>query len=226
MILRVVGHGLELIVAAVFQCRTDDGTRILLSLAVEREHHLGMVGMRIAYAIIVADNELAWLQLLVAQLSLGSPCTREVAHPYIATADRKHGRSEGGQGNDALFAVADFGPRLNHIHILVGTILQVHLYIIYRILEMDGGKGGICLLLHVAARSHESRREITVAMAHSECSLCRSVQSIGWISIHSSVGSHLQILQVGSIQLGSEVEILSRFAVLHIEDERDALTVN
>ena len=123
MILGIIGYGLQLVVAAIDDGCSDDIARILLSLAIQREHHLAMVGMGVASAIVVADDELARLQFLVRELSLVSPSAREMAHPYIATADRKHGRSEGGEGDGTLLAIGDLGPRLDHIYIIICTIL-------------------------------------------------------------------------------------------------------
>ena len=40
--------------------------------------------------LLVPQDKLAWLQLLMTQLSLSSPCARKMTHPYIATTDRKH----------------------------------------------------------------------------------------------------------------------------------------
>ena len=90
---------------------------------------------------------------------------------------------------------------------------------------MDGSNCGISLLLHIATGSHESSRKITIAVTHGECSFCRSIQTVCRISIHTTIGSYCEILQISSVQLRTEIEILCRFSVLHIEDERNPLTV-
>ena len=81
-----------------------------------------MIGMRISSTVVVADNKFAWLQFLVTELPLIRPSAREMAHPDIPAADRKHGRSKSSQSDRSLLAVLDFRPSLNHIHITICAI--------------------------------------------------------------------------------------------------------
>ena len=155
MIFGIIGNRLQLIVTAINQGCTNNITRIFLSFTIEREHDFCMIGMRIAGTIIVSDYKFSWLQFFMTQLSLCCPSTGKMTHPDISTTDRKHSRCEGSQGNSTLFTIQNLGPCLNHINIIVCTILQIYLYIIYRIFQMNGRNRSFSFVLHITARSHE-----------------------------------------------------------------------
>lgn len=91
MIIRIVGHSLKLIVTPINESGTNDTTNILLSLTVEREHHLGMVCMRVPSTISIADYKLARSKQLVVHIAFACPRTRQMTHPNITPADRQHG---------------------------------------------------------------------------------------------------------------------------------------
>ena len=73
VILGIIGYSSEFIVATIFDGSTDDITHIFLSFATEREHHLTMVGMRVANAIVISDDKSPWLQFFLTQLCLVRP---------------------------------------------------------------------------------------------------------------------------------------------------------
>ena len=155
MIFGIIGNRFQLIVSAINQGCTNNITRIFLSFTIEREHDFCMIGMRIAGTIIVSDYKFSWLQFFMTQLPLSSPSTGKMTHPDISTTDRKHSRCKGSQGYSTLFTIQNLGPCLNHINIIVCTILQIYLYIIYRIFQMNGRNRSFSFVLHITARSHE-----------------------------------------------------------------------
>ena len=73
VVVGIVGDHLQAVVARIADGSTDDGSRVLLSLAVEREHHLAMIGMRVACAVLVDNHLLAGSQRFLHQLGLVGP---------------------------------------------------------------------------------------------------------------------------------------------------------
>lgn len=78
MIISPVGNSVEEIVAGIAESGTDNVARVLLRFAIEREHHFGMVSLRVAHAVAVADDELAPLERFLNQLSLVGPKALEI----------------------------------------------------------------------------------------------------------------------------------------------------
>ena len=73
MVFRIICHRLQLIVATINKSSPNHIASIFLPLAIEREQHLGMVGMRGASSIGITDDELARSQLLVVHVRLVRP---------------------------------------------------------------------------------------------------------------------------------------------------------
>ena len=73
VIFSIIGFNLQSEVARIAECGANDIAGILARFAVEREHHFCMVGMRVAHAILIFDNQLTWFQRLLGQSSLVCP---------------------------------------------------------------------------------------------------------------------------------------------------------
>ena len=71
--IRIIRLHLQLVVAAIDDGRTNHVASILLTLAVEREHHLAMGSMGIAHTILILDNLLARSQRLLTEDGLVTP---------------------------------------------------------------------------------------------------------------------------------------------------------
>ena len=73
VVFRIVGINLQLEIAAIAEGSTNHVALVLLPLAVQREHYLCMVSMRVARAVLVLNHLLARQYGLLDKTSLVSP---------------------------------------------------------------------------------------------------------------------------------------------------------
>ena len=226
MILRVIGDDAQTVVATVAEGGPNDIAAVLPRFAVERKHHLGMVSVRVAGAVVVAHHKLARFECLFRHTGLVGPRAREMAHPDIAPSDGQIGRGKACERHVSLFPVGYFCPHLYHVYIVVGPIFQIHDYRIHRILQVNGRDSGIALLLHIHTRGHKVGGKVAVGMAHGQCRLGRRVESVGRIDLHAPACGNRQGGQVGIGQPRSEVDILRMPAVFGIHHQREVLRLD
>ena len=210
VVLRVVGDHLQAVVAAIAEGSADDVAGVLLALAVQREHHFGMVGMRVTCAVLVDDDLLAGRQRFLHQAALVGPRTIEVAQPHVTAAYGQHGRRKGGQRDGLLLAVGHLGPGLNDILLEVGFILQFHREGIDGVFERNTGDEiplvhDLALLVVVA---DERCRHVAVGMAYCQSGFSGSIQAVGGIGLHASVDRLLKVLQLLCTQSLAEIDVL------------------
>ena len=89
MIIYVTGIYTKFIVTTIAKRCSYDTTVILLRLSVKRKHHLGMVCMRVARAVLILYHLHSPLKRLLHETAFSCPCSMKMAHPYISDTDRK-----------------------------------------------------------------------------------------------------------------------------------------
>ena len=192
VVLTVVGDCLEFVATTVAEGGADDVATVFLALAVEGEHHFGVLSLRIVHAVVVAQRQFTGGEGLIGDVGLVAPCSTDMADPHIAAADGQHGGGERGERHRAFLLVCDLSPCLDHIHIAVGAVFQVDKEIVYGILEMDGCD----VAFHVGSCDDELCREVAVGVAAGKGSRVGTVHAIGGIGIHAPALWTLQCLQV------------------------------
>ena len=147
--------------------------------------------------------------------------------PHMASAD---GKGDGGKlcQRDGLgLAVVNLCPGLNHILILIGTIIEIDSNRIHRISQRDDSRY-IFLASHLfpLTSDHHLRRQIAIGMLHGESCLSRTVHAIGRIGIHAAIARRLQMGQIIVAEFSAIIDILWLFAVFHIEYHCRVLGMN
>lgn len=149
-----------------------------------------------------------------------------MADPYIAAPDGQHGRCEGGQGDDTLLLVADGGPYLDHIHVVVGTVVEIDRDGVDGVFQTDGRHGRMAFVLGGQTRGHQCRREVAVGMTHGKGGFGGRVEAIGGIGIHPAIAWILQTLCIAGAQPLSEVDILRCVSFVGLDDEAHVFGLN
>ena len=190
VVFRIVGINLQLKIAAIAEGSTNHVSLVLLSLAVQRQHHLSLVSMRVARAVLVLNHLLARQYGLLDKTSLVSPRAIEMRHPHVAATDRQTDRGKLRQGDGFRLAVLYLRPRLNHVLVGIGLVAQHNSGRIDGVFHRDTD----LVALLVTGSNVDGCRHVAIGMFHRQCSLCRRVQSIDGIGIHASVDRCLQVL--------------------------------
>ena len=110
--------------------------------------------MRVARAVHVLNQLDARRERLGGHARLVAPGAVQVRNPHIAPANHEMSRVEPLQHYGLFFRVGDFAPRLNHVDVFVGTVVEFHLERIGLVFQGDGRKLGVVLFcgLHLVHR--------------------------------------------------------------------------
>ena len=212
----IVGVNLQLEVARVAEGSADDGASVLTALTVEREHHLSVVGMRVAGAVFVFDHLLTRQDRLFHETGLVGPGAVEMGEPHVAATD---GQADGGelcQCDGLRLAVGDLRPGLDHIFVFVSLVAEGDRGRINRIFQCNPSNA----VLLLQSSDKEFCGHIAVGVRHGDGGLSGTVHTVGGIGIHPAVAGGLQILEVEITQLLAEIHILWLFAVFYFEHHR------
>ena len=144
VVISIVCDEIEMIVSAVAECGPDDRAGILLGLAIERYHHLGVGRMRITDTVLIVDAERPALERLLHEASFIGPGAIKMAYPDISDTDGQEGGIELAQDNGLLLSVDDLRPGLDHIDIRESLVEDLHAEIIDLVLQ--GYAGGLRVL--------------------------------------------------------------------------------
>ena len=136
-----------------------------------------------------------------------------MAHPHIAAADGQAAAGKLRQGDLRLLLTGNFRPCLNHVHLLVSLVAQIHCDRIDGVFHVNTHH----TVLTAHTGTHELGRQVAVGMTHGQGSLSRAVHAVGWIGIHASVAGLLQMLQVSLRQFGTKILILGLVALFYVE---------
>ena len=139
VVLVVVRVDAQLVIAAVAERGTDDTSLVLTRLPVQRKHHFGMVGVRIARTVLVLDDLHARHKRFLHQATFVGPRAVQMAQPHFTATDRQIGGSKLVERDRLLLAVSDLGPRLDDIHIVIGAVAYIYIERIDFVLEADDG---------------------------------------------------------------------------------------
>ena len=154
----------QLVVACPAESSTNDAAAVLLRLSVERYHDLGAVVHSRAHTIVVHDDLQTGRQRLLCHASLLSPRTMEVCQPRTATLGGvalaqsllPEGHHAAGillQFDGFLLAVANHGPSLYDVALVVGPVAEVHVEVVLLVLQCNDGHVAVLS----ASRHHELR---------------------------------------------------------------------
>ena len=132
----------DAVVAGPGQRAADDAACQLPGASVERDHQRGVVALRVAHAVLVLEHLHAVGQRFFVEVAFRSPCAVEMRQPRVAPADGHVGRCEPVERHGFLLRVADLGPRLDHLAVVVGLVEERHEKRVVLVLHGDGGGFG------------------------------------------------------------------------------------
>ena len=121
----------QFIITSVTKGSTNHTSAILTWLSVQREHHFGVCRVRIAHSVLILYHLHTRFQRFLHQTRLVCPSTVEAGQPDIALTNGKIGRCKLVQLHVLFLLMADFRPRLNDVHILIGFIEEFYIKRIY-----------------------------------------------------------------------------------------------
>ena len=89
VVLRIVGINLQLEVTTIAEGGANHIASVFLTFAIERKHHLSVVGMRVTRSVFILYHLLARQDGLFYEAGFIGPGTIEMREPYVATTDRQ-----------------------------------------------------------------------------------------------------------------------------------------
>ena len=168
MIVSVIGLDLQFVISCITEGGTNNITLVLAALAVEREHHLGMLGLRVAYAVLVLYRDETTGKGLFDHPALITPGSVQTGEPHIATADGQHGAGKACKGNGAALPVLYLGPGLDNIDIVVGTVADIDHCGINLVLHAHNGHHGMGFGLHAGVGIAQLGGHAAIGMGHGQ----------------------------------------------------------
>ena len=223
----LVGVDGEAVVSAVAQGSANHASDILLSLAVEREHHLGMGSVGVAHTVLVLYHLHARFKRFFAQTSLVCPLAVERREPHRAAANGEVARCKLAQCHRLLLiAVYDFGPCFNHIHGAVSLIAHSHGERIHLVAQRDAGDGEVGSRFGGNVGNLQVERHVAVGKSRGKGSLARAVETVGWISVVACIFGGTDYLSVGGSEFVAEIDELQILALLGLKQHRHSRSGN
>ena len=200
---------------------TDDTARLLRRLAIEGNHHFGMTRVRVTHAIMVLHHQHTRAERLGNDTAFSAPTAVEMGNPDIALVDRQETGGIAEEGYGLLLAIGNLAPGFDDIQVLVRFVKYFHGERIDAVLEGDGRRPRILLLIGKDVLDYQVERHIAIGVLHQERRLVLTQGAEGGISllIEGQTGT-VDILHFITAYLLSVIGYLQCFVLRGGEEKR------
>ena len=216
VVVGVVGLHLQSVVAGIAEGCSDGASVVLGGLAVEREHHLGMLCLRVAHTVLVLYGHKSTLQRMLYEPCLVAPCSVEACHPHIAAAYGQHGAGKAVEGDGAFLVVFYLGPCLDDIHVAIGAIADVYHHGVHLVLHAHDGHRGFGLCHHLGVCIAQVGGHRPVGVGNGECGFMHQFRPVG--GIDGGARQRYGVVEVLLAETLAKVDIAGLHVFRHFQD--------
>ena len=204
-------------VSAPAQYGTHYPTLVLARLAIKRHHDVGTVDDGILGSIHVVHLKHTGLQGFLGNLRFRTPGTMLMGHPCVTLTEGHETTGILLQDDGLLLVVANHGPGLNHITVVVGPVAHIHLKGINFVLQGDGVYRGVGLGLLCIRLVHQFGTHIAIGMLHVKCRYLLAAGTKGRIGLLPKAECIINLTHTGNPF--TVIAHMERFALLCLQQE-------